>query len=607
MNSKEFDFRVHYCQNVSWIMNVDADKICHLQLISDCCELTLKEVPTSTGVALNLYCGIPGSEGRIEIKLDGDVAIIGIGGSGSGSAFGSGHTVGKGKAPNLYREVLDEYLDINWNKVNDEPNDASEGEEAYSLTESNDEEWVSGKDAGGGSESSSDGEEQDVEAINVEMYMRRDLFEVKEGEKINFKRGMLFEDVKHFREVLKDYAIEKAFKLVRDKNEKVKVTAHCGSDGCEWRIHASPLPDRVTFQVGRMPLYRAKRKAMEWIEGSHSRSYAKLPSYAVEVRSTNPAIQSGFKEGCMPFISVDGCHLKGPYGGVLLSAVALDGDSRLYPLAFAVVESEYGQKGIEIALQQILPEAHHRRCCRHLFNHWIGSARSKPILSLVDSIRVKMMGMMHKRFEKGNTWPNRVAPTVMKKLVKIKQDARLGKVTFGGGEAYEVMDEGKINIVNLGTRTCCCKMWDISGVPCKHATAVITSKRISIEDYCDSYYSNGRYLMAYGEIIHPIHDESMWPEAPGDAVQPPPLRRMPGRLRKNRVREDDEGAAATSIMRRSNTVRGVAFVKKLDTTKGHVREHQLEVVKEKEQPKGPPWEEDIKREHQMGCFLLLVV
>ena len=47
----------------------------------------------------------------------------------------------------------------------------------------------------------------------------------------------------------------------------------------------------------------------------------------------------------------------------------------------------------------------------------------------------------------------------------------------------------------------------------------------------------------------------MWPEALGDAVQPPPLRRMPGRPRKNRVREEDEGAAATSIIRRSNTVR----------------------------------------------------
>ena len=91
------------------------------------------------------------------------------------------------------------------NEVNDEPNDAGEGDEAYNLTKY--EEWVGEKDAGGESESSSDGEfiimganeddrdeglsdyqsgdepdpyssgeEQDVEAINVERYMRGDLF-----------------------------------------------------------------------------------------------------------------------------------------------------------------------------------------------------------------------------------------------------------------------------------------------------------------------------------------------------------------------------------------------------------------------------------------------
>lgn len=34
-----------------------------------------------------------------------------------------------------------------------------------------------------------------------------------------------------------------------------------------------------------------------------------------------PALREGFKRGCRPFIGIDGCHLKGPYKGVLLSAV----------------------------------------------------------------------------------------------------------------------------------------------------------------------------------------------------------------------------------------------------------------------------------------------
>lgn len=44
--------------------------------------------------------------------------------------------------------------------------------------------------------------------------------------------------------------------------------------------------------------------------------------------------------GCRPFIGVDGCHLKGKYGGVLLSAIATDANFGIFPLAFAIVESE---------------------------------------------------------------------------------------------------------------------------------------------------------------------------------------------------------------------------------------------------------------------------
>ncbi|RYR78822.1 hypothetical protein Ahy_A01g003684 [Arachis hypogaea] len=43
---------------------------------------------------------------------------------------------------------------------------------------------------------------------------------------------------------------------------------------------------------------------------------------------------------CKPFVSVDGTHLYGKYGGVLLIAVAQDGNSNILPIAFAIVESE---------------------------------------------------------------------------------------------------------------------------------------------------------------------------------------------------------------------------------------------------------------------------
>lgn len=52
------------------------------------------------------------------------------------------------------------------------------------------------------------------------------------------------------------------------------------------------------------------------------------------------AIKEGFPKGCRPFIRLHGCHLKGPYGGIFLSAVILDGNKGVLPLAFAFAESK---------------------------------------------------------------------------------------------------------------------------------------------------------------------------------------------------------------------------------------------------------------------------
>mgnify|MGYP004712588053 FL=1 len=52
------------------------------------------------------------------------------------------------------------------------------------------------------------------------------------------------------------------------------------------------------------------------------------------------AQRSGFVEGCRPFVGFDGCFLKGAYGGVLLTAVTLDANNSIFPIAFAVAEAE---------------------------------------------------------------------------------------------------------------------------------------------------------------------------------------------------------------------------------------------------------------------------
>ena len=48
----------------------------------------------------------------------------------------------------------------------------------------------------------------------------------------------------------------------------------------------------------------------------------------------------GFLGDCRPFVELDGCHLKGMFGGQLLFVTAKDGNDNIFPMAMVVVEQE---------------------------------------------------------------------------------------------------------------------------------------------------------------------------------------------------------------------------------------------------------------------------
>jgi hypothetical protein len=52
------------------------------------------------------------------------------------------------------------------------------------------------------------------------------------------------------------------------------------------------------------------------------------------------ASKRGFLSGCRPLICFDGCHIKTKFGGHILTAVGMDPNDCIYPIAIAVVEVE---------------------------------------------------------------------------------------------------------------------------------------------------------------------------------------------------------------------------------------------------------------------------
>lgn len=52
------------------------------------------------------------------------------------------------------------------------------------------------------------------------------------------------------------------------------------------------------------------------------------------------ALKADFLAGSRPITRVDGCHLKTPFGGILLSAVGRDENDNMFFIIVAVVECE---------------------------------------------------------------------------------------------------------------------------------------------------------------------------------------------------------------------------------------------------------------------------
>lgn len=66
------------------------------------------------------------------------------------------------------------------------------------------------------------------------------------------KINMKFPNVTDFRRAMNHYAVTNEFDYFIEKSDLTRFTARCAKckeEGCQWRIHASVLDDKVTFKV----------------------------------------------------------------------------------------------------------------------------------------------------------------------------------------------------------------------------------------------------------------------------------------------------------------------------------------------------------------------
>ncbi|KAL0396178.1 UNVERIFIED_CONTAM: hypothetical protein Scaly_0066200 [Sesamum calycinum] len=206
--------------------------------------------------------------------------------------------------------------------------------------------------------------------------------------------------------------------------------------------------EEIRCNTTRNQVARAKRFALLMLEGSASEQYALLWDNDDETKRSNPrstvilgteqedwqnifdrfyvclqALKLNYLNGYRLVICVDGCHLKGAYGGVLLSYVSIDPNNNLFPICYAVVMKE-------------------------------NKDTSDWFLTLLKmNLRVDECGLMPFMSDKQKRNIEKLGG-----CIPIKSDDKHYQVSCFDGTQYSV---------DLENATCGCRKWDLSGIPCK--------------------------------------------------------------------------------------------------------------------------------------------
>ncbi|PSS00253.1 Protein FAR1-RELATED SEQUENCE like, partial [Actinidia chinensis var. chinensis] len=163
------------------------------------------------------------------------------------------------------------------------------------------------------------------------------------------------------------------------------------------------------------------------------------------------------------------------------------------------------------------------------FYSWASEAHDVPITLMVDAIQSKLMELIYTRQADSNQWRTRLTPSMEEKLEKENQKFFSLRVAKSAGNKFEVCGDS-FEVVDLDHRDCSCKGWQLTGLPCCHAIAVMNCIDCSPYAYCSRYFTTDSYRLTYSESINPVSTvDGLVRKESMVTVTPPSTRRRPGR------------------------------------------------------------------------------
>nr|CAD1843753.1 unnamed protein product [Ananas comosus var. bracteatus] len=181
-----------------------------------------------------------------------------------------------------------------------------------------------------------------------------------------------------------------------------------------------------------------------------------------------------------------------------------------------------------------------------LLYNWALECHELPIVQMMEHIRYQLTCWFTDRHNMGMSWTSILVPSAEKLISEAIADSRCYQVLRANKVEFEIVSSERTNIVDIQTRCCSCRRWQIYGIPCAHAAAALLSCGEDVRLYAQECFSIRKYREAYSQVIYPIPDRSLWKDSTagmegggGKAdiiIRPPKTRRPPGRPKKKVLR-----------------------------------------------------------------------
>jgi hypothetical protein len=172
-----------------------------------------------------------------------------------------------------------------------------------------------------------------------------------------------------------------------------------------------------------------------------------------------------------------------------------------------------------------------------VFNKYILEARELPILQRIKS---QLMTRHYNKQKEAENFQGDICPKIRKKVAKNAEFANICYAVPSGKGIFQVQVRDYQHIVDIGNRTCDCRRWQLTGIPCNHSISCLRHERIPPESMVADCYSIQSFMRAYGQNIWPCLDISEWEKTNGQEVTPPVYEKKVGRPPKARKKQPQE-------------------------------------------------------------------